>query len=157
MNPRERVYIALGSNLGDRQNYLEKARTALGKLPLTTIVAVSKVEETDPVGPAGQEKFLNQMVLVETSLDPSRFLAQLHKIENENGRVRGEKWGPRTLDLDIVRFGTRRLRDTELILPHPEFPNRDWWQRELAEVDQLAEKAVSGEKGKGKGERDVEA
>lgn len=149
MNPRERVYVALGSNLGDRASYLEKARTAIGKLPLTTILAVSKVEETDPVGPAGQDKFLNQMMLVETSLDPSRFLAQLHRIENENGRVRKEKWGARTLDLDIVRFGTRRLRDTELILPHPEFPNRDWWQRELAEVDAIAEK---GEKGKGKGE-----
>lgn len=150
MNPRERVYVALGSNLGDRAVYLEKARTAIGKLPLTTIIAISKVEETDPVGPPGQDKYLNQMMLVETSLDPSRFLAQLHRIENENGRVRKEKWAARTLDLDIVRFGTRRLRDTELILPHPEFPNRDWWQRELAEVDALAE---AGEKGKGKGER----
>lgn len=141
MNPRERVYVALGSNLGDRHGYLEKARAALAKLPLTTVIAASKVEETDPVGPPGQGKYLNQMLLLETSLDPSRFLAQLHKIENDNGRVRGEKWGPRTLDLDIVRFGTRRLRDAELILPHPEFPNRDWWQRELAELDELAAKA----------------
>ena len=155
MNPRERVYVALGSNLGDRAATLEKARTAIGKLPLTTIIAISKVEETDPIGPAGQDKYLNQMMLVETSLDPSRFLAQLHRIENENGRVRKERWGPRTLDLDIVRFGTRRLRDSELVLPHPEFPNRDWWQRQLAELDGMAGKADSvekGEKGKGKGE-----
>ncbi len=140
MNPRERVYVALGSNLGDRAAYLEKARAAIAKLPLTTVLALSQVEETDPVGPAGQGKYLNQMMLLETSLDPSRFLAQLHRIENENGRERKEKWGPRTLDLDIVRFGTRRLRDSELILPHPEFPNRDWWQRELAELDGIAEK-----------------
>lgn len=135
MNPRERVYVALGSNLGDRAAYLDRARVALGKLPLTTVVAVSTVEETPPLGPPGQGAFLNQMVLVETSLDPTRFLAQLHKIENDNGRERHEKWGPRTLDLDIVRFGTRRLRDADLIVPHPEFPNRDWWQRELAELD----------------------
>jgi 2-amino-4-hydroxy-6-hydroxymethyldihydropteridine diphosphokinase len=145
MNPRERVYVALGSNQGDRHAYLEMARTALAKLPLTTVVATSTMEETDPVGPAGQGKYLNQMLLLETSLVPSRFLAQLHKIENDNGRVRGEKWGPRTLDLDIVRFGTRRLRDTELILPHPEFPNREWWQRELAELDAMAD----GKKTKG--------
>jgi 2-amino-4-hydroxy-6-hydroxymethyldihydropteridine diphosphokinase len=151
MNPRERVYVALGSNLGDRAAYLEKARAAIGKLPLTTVIAVSRVEETDPVGPSGQDKYLNQMMLVETSLDPSRFLAQLHRIENENGRVRKEKWGARTLDLDIVRFGTRRLRDSELILPHPEFPNREWWQRELAELDAIAGK---GERGTGKGERE---
>jgi 2-amino-4-hydroxy-6-hydroxymethyldihydropteridine diphosphokinase len=141
MNPRERVYVALGSNLGDRAAYLEKARAAIAKLPLTTVLAVSQVEETEAVGPGGQGKYLNQMMLVETSLDPSRFLAQLHRIENENGRVRKEKWGPRTLDLDIVRFGTRRLRDSELILPHPEFPRRDWWQRELEELDELAAKA----------------
>jgi 2-amino-4-hydroxy-6-hydroxymethyldihydropteridine diphosphokinase len=140
MNPRERVYVALGSNLGDRAAHLEKARAAIGKLPLTTILAVTPVEETEPLGPAGQGRYLNQMMLVETSLDPSRFLAQLHRIENEQGRVRKEKWGPRTLDLDIVRFGTRRLRDSELTLPHPEFPNRDWWQRELAELDTLVSK-----------------
>lgn len=154
MNPRERVYVALGSNLGDRAGYLDRARAALGKLPLTTIVAVSTVDETAPVGPPGQGAYLNQMVLVETSLDPTRFLAQLHKIENDSGRERQEKWGPRTLDLDIVRFGTRRLRETDLILPHPEFPHRDWWQRELAELDQLAGTAVKSETGKAvKGER----
>lgn len=138
MNPRERVYVALGSNLGDREAYLARAREALEKLPLTTILAVSSVEETPPVGPEGQGPYLNQMVLVETALDPGRFLKQLHRIEDENGRERGEHWGPRTLDLDIVRFGTRRLRDPDLRLPHKELPNRDWWQREIDELDQLA-------------------
>ncbi len=144
MNPRERVYVALGSNLGDRATYLAQARTALAKLPLTTILAVSTVEETAAIGPGAQGPYLNQMVLVETSLDPTRFLAQLHRIEQENGRVRQERWAARTLDLDIVRFGTRRLRDADLVLPHPEFPNRDWWQRELAELDILAGKDADG-------------
>lgn len=135
MNPRERAYVALGGNLGDRESYLARARAALAKLPLTTLLGVSKVEETDPVGPPGQERYLNQMALLETSLDPGRFLKLLHKIEDENGRTRGEKWGARTLDLDIVRFGTRRLRDSDLRLPHPELPNREWWQREIDELD----------------------
>ncbi len=135
MNPRERVYVALGSNEGDREEYLARARAALAKIPLTTVLGVSSVEETEPVGPEGQGKYLNQMVLVETSLDPGRFLKMLHKIEDENGRVRTERWGPRTLDLDIVRYGTRRLRDPDLRIPHAELPNRDWWQREIEELD----------------------
>jgi 2-amino-4-hydroxy-6-hydroxymethyldihydropteridine diphosphokinase len=135
MNPRERVYVALGTNLGDREGYLARARAALAKLPLTTLIGVSRVEETDPVGPPGQGKYLNQMAVLETSLDPGRFLKLLQKIEDENGRTRGERWGPRTLDLDIVRFGTRRLRDPDLRVPHPELPNRDWWQREMEELD----------------------
>ena len=137
MNPRERVYVALGSNLGDRAALLARAREALGRLPLTMVLAASAIEETEPVGAPGQERYLNQMVLVETSLDPGRFLKLLHKIEDENGRTRGERWGPRTLDLDIVRFGTRRLRDPDLRIPHQELPNRDWWQREIEELDRL--------------------
>jgi 2-amino-4-hydroxy-6-hydroxymethyldihydropteridine diphosphokinase len=137
MNPRERVYLALGSNEGDRSAYLARAREALAKIPLTTILAASSVEETEPVGPEGQGKYLNQMVLAETSLDPGRFLKLLHKIEDENGRVRAGRWGPRTLDLDIVRFGTRRLRDPDLRIPHAELPNRAWWQREIEELDTL--------------------
>ena len=138
MNPRERVFVALGSNLGDRAAYLARAREALEKLPLTTVLASSTVEETEPVGPAGQDRYLNQMVLVETSLDPGRFLRLLQKIEDDNGRVRDERWGPRTLDLDIVRFGTRRLRESELRLPHPELANRDWWRREIEELEGMA-------------------
>jgi 2-amino-4-hydroxy-6-hydroxymethyldihydropteridine diphosphokinase len=142
MNLRERVYVALGSNLGDRAVYLSKARDALAKLPLTTVLASSSVEETEPVGPQDQGKYLNQMVLVETGLDPGRFLKLLHKIEDDNGRERVAHWGPRTLDLDIVRFGTRRLRDPDLRIPHAELPNRDWWQREMDELDVLAPKKV---------------
>ena len=146
MNLRERVYVALGSNMGDRDSYLAKARAALAKLPLTTVLAESQIEETEPVGPIPQGKYLNQMVLVETGLDPGRFLKLLHKIEDENDRVRAERWGPRTLDLDIVRYGTRRLRDPDLKIPHPELPNRDWWHREMEEVDGLAPKKVESEK-----------
>jgi 2-amino-4-hydroxy-6-hydroxymethyldihydropteridine diphosphokinase len=138
MNPRERVYVALGSNQGNREDYLSRARAALARLPLTRVLAFSSVEETAPVGGPPQDPYLNQMVLVETGLDPGRFLGALHRIESENGRVRSDRWGPRTLDLDIVRFGTRRLREPELTVPHPELPNRDWWWREIEELDRLA-------------------
>lgn len=145
MNPRERVYVAAGSNLGDRKGYLANAVTALGKLPLTTILATTEVRETEPIGPPGQGKYLNQMVLVETALDPGRFLKHLHRIEDENERVRGERWGPRTLDLDIVRFGTRRLRDPDLRIPHPELPNRGWWMEQMEELDALAPAKPDGD------------
>jgi len=138
VNPRERVYVAIGSNLGDREAMLARAREGLGRIPLTRILAVSSIEETEPVGPEGQGRYLNQMVLLDTTLDPGRFLKALQKLEDENGRTRGERWGPRTLDLDIVRYGTRRLRDPDLKLPHPEMLNRDWWQREMDELDRLA-------------------
>jgi 2-amino-4-hydroxy-6-hydroxymethyldihydropteridine diphosphokinase len=143
MNPRERVYVAMGSNLGDRPGLLARAREALARIPLTRLLAVSSIEETDPIGPPGQDRYLNQMVLLETTLDPGRFLKALHRIEDENGRTRGERWGPRTLDLDIVRYGTRRLRDPDLKLPHPEMLNRDWWQREMDELDLLSPPGTS--------------
>jgi 2-amino-4-hydroxy-6-hydroxymethyldihydropteridine diphosphokinase len=130
----ERVFVALGSNLGDRQGHLAAAHDALGRLPGTRLVAASRVEETAPLGGMEQPAYLNQMVLLETSLDPHRLLAALQSIEQDHGRVRTERWGPRTLDLDIVAFGDRRIRDPDLVVPHPELPNRDFWQRELSEL-----------------------
>lgn len=130
--PPERVFIALGSNLGDRQAHLAYARAALDSLPGTRVVAATDIEETAPVGPVEQPAFLNQMLLLTTPLGPHALLEACLAIERAAGRVRGERWGPRTLDLDIVRFGDRVLNDPALTLPHPELPNRDWWQRELA-------------------------
>jgi 2-amino-4-hydroxy-6-hydroxymethyldihydropteridine diphosphokinase len=131
----ERVAIALGSNLGDREGSLRFAREAIGRLETTTVVAASAVEETAPLGPPGQPAYLNQMLLVETALEPRALLAALLAIEAQAGRVRRERWGPRTLDLDIVRFGARTVREPGLTIPHPELPNRDFWQRELQDLD----------------------
>lgn len=130
----EIAYVALGSNRGDRERYLAAARAAIAALDGTRIVAASEIEETEPVGPAGQGKYLNQMLAVETRLDPERLLGELQRIESENGRRREVRWGERTLDLDIVRFGERHITTDALVLPHPELPNRDFWQRELAQV-----------------------
>ena len=130
----ERAYVALGSNLGDRAAHLAAAREALAKLPDTEVVAASAVEETAPLAGMTQPPYLNQMVLLETRLTPRELLEACHEIERARGRVRGERWGPRTLDVDIVRYGQRRVTEPDLIIPHPELPNRDFWMRELAEL-----------------------
>ena len=133
----ERVYVALGSNVGDRTAHLAHARARLAALPHTRLVKQSRVEETAPIGPVPQASYLNQMVLLETALEPAELLEHLHAIESERGRDRrtGVRWGPRTLDLDIVRFGDRAMHDPALVIPHPELPNRPFWQRELVELD----------------------
>jgi 2-amino-4-hydroxy-6-hydroxymethyldihydropteridine diphosphokinase len=140
---RERVYVALGSNVGDRATHLAYARNRLAALPGTRVAATSRVEETAPIGPVPQGAFLNQMVLLETTLEPRALLGHLHAIESERGRERraGVRWGPRTLDLDIVRWGERRVREPDLTIPHPELPHRDFWLREMAELDGAREPA----------------
>ena len=130
----ERAYVALGSNLGDRAAHLAAAREALAKLPDTEVVAASAVEETAPLAGMPQPPYLNQMVLLETRLTPRQLLDACHEIERARGRVRGERWGARTLDADIVQYGKRRVAEPDLMIPHPELPNRDFWLRELAEL-----------------------
>ena len=132
---RERVFVALGSNLGDRAKHLRAAREALATLPHTTVLAASTVEETAPLAGKDQPAYLNQMVMLETALEPRALLTALQSIEQQQGRRRTERWGSRTLDLDIVRFGDRQLQERDLIIPHPELPNRDFWRRELAEIE----------------------
>jgi 2-amino-4-hydroxy-6-hydroxymethyldihydropteridine diphosphokinase len=131
----ERVYVALGSNLGDRAGHLAHARARLATLPGTRLLKASRVEETAPLGPVAQGPYLNQMVLLDTELAPADLLRHLHAIEAERGRERTVRWGPRTLDLDIVRYGERAVRDADLTIPHPELPHRDFWRREIAELD----------------------
>ena len=131
----ERAYVALGSNVGDRGAHLAHARARLAALPKTRLIGVSSVEETAPLGPVAQPPYLNQMVLLETTLTPAELLAQCRAIEAERGRERRERWGPRTLDLDIVRYGARSVHEADLTIPHPELPNRDFWQREIAELE----------------------
>ena len=128
----EVAFIALGSNLGDRHGYLLRARTKLAALPGTRIIAESDVEDTPPLGNADQPSYLNQMIAIETILAPETLMFELQRIENEEGRERSERWGSRTLDLDIVEFGERTVSSRRLMIPHPELPHRDFWQRQLA-------------------------
>jgi 2-amino-4-hydroxy-6-hydroxymethyldihydropteridine diphosphokinase len=127
--------VALGSNLGDRAAHLQAGREALGALPGTTLIAASAIEETAPLAGMDQPPYLNQMVLLATDLEPWALLQACQAIERREGRQRTERWGARTLDLDIVRFGNRQVKESDLIIPHPELPNRDFWRRELAELN----------------------
>lgn len=128
------VYLALGSNVGNRELALSRAKSAIATIRDTTIVAATAVEETEPLGPVEQGKFLNQMLAVTTTLQPRTLLAALHRIERAAGRVRSVRWGPRTLDLDIVMIEGKTYEDDKLVIPHPELENRDFWKREIAEL-----------------------
>ena len=129
---RDVAYVALGSNMGDRAALLAEARRAMGALRDTRLIAETPVEETAPLGDVPQPPYLNQMVALETALAPLTLLDRLLDIERAAGRVRTVRWGPRTLDLDIVLFETQTVAHARLTVPHPELSRRDFWQRELA-------------------------
>lgn len=126
------AYIALGSNLGDRGAYLGFGRSALATLPRSRMLRVTEVEETEPFGPVEQPMFLNQMAALETELTPRELLVELQRIERMAGRSRDIRWGPRTLDLDIVAYAGQRVSEPGLEVPHPGVRDRDFWRRELA-------------------------
>ena len=130
----ERAFVALGSNLGDRAAHLDRARVAISLLPSTRLAGTSSVEETAPLGAMAQPPYLNQMIALDTELAPEALLAKLHAIERTLGRARGARWGARTIDLDLVRFGDRQVRTRSLTLPHPGLAGRAFWRRELAEL-----------------------
>ena len=135
---RDVAYIALGSNLGDRAAHLARARTALGSLPASRVIAASSIEETEPLGKLEQPYYLNQMVALETSLSPHELLNHLRAIEEREGRVRHERWSSRTLDLDIVCFERQSVATNDLRVPHPGLESRGFWQRELEELRDAA-------------------
>jgi 2-amino-4-hydroxy-6-hydroxymethyldihydropteridine diphosphokinase len=128
------AYVALGSNLGQREVFLARARRAIAELPETRVLGETAAEETAPLGPVQQGPFLNQMIAIETELSPHELLRELLRIEKEAGRIRTTRWGPRTLDLDIVLFERQTLSDAELTVPHKELSNRPFWLRELTEL-----------------------
>ena len=131
---RDVAYVALGSNLGDRGAYLALARAALAALPRSRLRGVSSIEETAPIGPIAQGPYLNQMAALETDLEPEELLDALHRIERSAGRLRDTRWGPRTLDLDIVMYERRTVATDRLVIPHPELARRDFWRRGLGEL-----------------------
>jgi 2-amino-4-hydroxy-6-hydroxymethyldihydropteridine diphosphokinase len=137
------AYIALGSNLGDRHGFLRRAREAIAAIPNCRVVGETRVEETKPLGGLEQPPYLNQMLAVETTLEPHVLLDHLHRIERDAGRKRTTKWSSRTLDLDIVRFDDRVVNTATLTLPHPGLADRAFWQREIAELDEILNRATN--------------
>jgi 2-amino-4-hydroxy-6-hydroxymethyldihydropteridine diphosphokinase len=128
------VWLALGSNLGDRAGYLQAAREALPEAGVT-IARASRVQETEPVGVREQPHFLNQVLEVETSLEPRPLLDALKVIEHQLGRTARQRWGPREIDIDILRYDGRVVDEPGLHIPHAELQNRPFLLDLLEDID----------------------
>ena len=129
------MWLALGSNLGDRDRYLASARAALGDAGVR-IIRESRVSETEPVGVKDQPRFLNQVLEAETSLEPRPLLETVKRIEQQLGRRPRIRWGPREIDIDILRYDQRSVDEPGLTIPHPELPNRPFLLDLIAELEQ---------------------
>ena len=141
-----RAFVGLGSNLGDRGGYLRRALEELGQLPETVVVGVSSFRETEPVGIREQPRFLNAVAELETGLPPDRLLASLLELERRLGRDRAavSPGGPRTLDLDLLVYGSEQIRLPGLEIPHPRLAERAFVLEPLAELDPALEVPAKG-------------
>ena len=129
-----RAYLALGSNLGDRGAFLQYAIDELAMTADVDVVAVSHVYETAPVGGPPQDAYLNAVVGIDTALRPRTLLALAQRIENGAERVRVERWGPRTLDVDVLLYDDVELDDEDLTIPHPRMWERGFVLAPLRDV-----------------------
>jgi 2-amino-4-hydroxy-6-hydroxymethyldihydropteridine diphosphokinase len=139
------AYVGLGSNLGDRRAQIDTALERLAAIPSTRVDAVSSVYESEPVGGPDQPPFLNAVARLETALDPRTLIWNLQRIETSMGRVRRERWGPRTIDLDLLLFGAELLEEPGLTVPHPELARRAFVLVPLVELDPMLVHPVTGE------------
>ena len=128
------VYIGIGSNLGDRRNNIKKALRLVGMVRGVTMERVSSIYETDPSGGPPQGRYLNGVFRIRTTLDPVRLLRELQKVEAHGGRKRNVRNGPRTIDLDILLFGKRRISRRDLCIPHPRLHKREFVLKGLREL-----------------------
>ena len=129
--------VSLGSNIGPRADYLKRAISALSAFPETKLVKASSVSETEPVDVPAEFsalKFLNQVAVFETTLDPFEFSRRMHAIEDDLGRVRTVRNGPRTIDIDLIDFGGMVIDTPELTLPHPRAKERQFVLKPLEEL-----------------------
>lgn len=128
------VYLGLGSNQNNPYQQISTAIRALNKLPDSHIVKTSSIYTSKPVGPQDQPDYLNAAVLLETGLPAHELLPALQSIENRQGRERTRRWGPRTIDLDILLFGEQVIKSNDLVVPHPEMHRRAFVLVPLAEL-----------------------
>jgi len=128
------VLIALGSNLGDRAGFLLAGLTKLAALEGFELEGLSQIYQTEPVGPAGQGPYLNAVLRGQTTLAPRELLQEMLRIEESLGRVRQQRWGPRTLDLDLLDYDGLVLEEPGLTLPHPRLHQRPFVLVPLGDV-----------------------
>jgi 2-amino-4-hydroxy-6-hydroxymethyldihydropteridine diphosphokinase len=129
------AYIGIGSNLGDKLYYCEKAISEILKIDRHQLLAKSSLFKTEPMGCTSQDWFVNGVIKIETDLEPSELLRTLKTIEAQLGRTETFRWGPRTIDLDILFFDDVEIHTEELQIPHPQIQNRQFVLIPLAEID----------------------
>lgn len=135
--PTESAYIGLGSNIGDSTTIVEQAIAMLGKIGGCRLSARSSLYRSAALGDKPQDDYINAVARIDTELEPLSLLLELQAIEHAYYRRRDaeERWAPRTLDLDIILFGTRQIEDSHLVIPHPEFINRRFVLEPMLEID----------------------
>lgn len=138
------VYLSLGSNIGDREKYLNNALEALKGLRSTKVLQIARFLETEPYGKTDQAAFLNTATVIRTQMQPFELLEEIHRIERENGRERVVHWGPRTLDIDIIFFDKLVIESKELTIPHPDLENRGFVLEPLMELNRYYRHPVIG-------------
>ncbi|MCX7920785.1 MAG: 2-amino-4-hydroxy-6-hydroxymethyldihydropteridine diphosphokinase [Clostridia bacterium] len=136
------VFLALGSNMGDRAESLRKAIESVGNVSKTRVIKVSDIYETEPVGYTDQASFLNMAIYIETALEPEELLAELQEIELAMKRTREIHWGPRTIDIDILLYGEKTVSLPHLTIPHPRMFERAFVLVPLRDV--YHQRAING-------------
>jgi 2-amino-4-hydroxy-6-hydroxymethyldihydropteridine diphosphokinase len=140
-----RSFIGLGSNLGDREAMIRIALDDLARMPGTKVLRASSLYDTEPVGDEDQPKFLNAVAEIDTELTARQLLWNLLLIEKRLGRVRTHRYGPRTIDLDLLMYGHLIIDEPDLTVPHPEMTKRSFVLVPLLEIEPLATHPVTGE------------
>ena len=131
----EVAYISDGSNLN---NPYQQVKSAIGKLKIADNIYIETISGwylSDPVGPKNQSRYVNGVIKISTRLSPNQLLKKLHEIEDAHGRIRNMRWGPRTLDLDILLYGSRMMNTKKLTIPHPEMKIRNFVLTPLADIE----------------------
>lgn len=140
-----RIYVGLGSNLGEREAMIRLALDDLARLPETTLLRASSLYDTEPVGDVDQPNFLNAVAEIESGLAARRLLWNLQLIEKRLGRARTRRWGPRTIDLDLLLYGDLVIEEPDLVVPHAEMLRRSFVLVPLVELDPMLVHPVTGE------------
>ncbi len=130
----ERIYLGLGSNMGQRQENIHQAVEEIQRIQGMDVKQLSKIIETKPMGGPPQNKFLNSVLEGEFTGSPQQLLSEIHRIEQHLGRIRTIRWGPRTIDIDILFFGSRTIHTPDLTIPHPRLQERGFVLQPLVEI-----------------------
>ena len=140
-----KAFIGLGSNLGEREAMIRQALDEIAKLPGTRLARASSLYDTEPAGEVDQPNFLNAVAQIETELTARQLLWNLLLVEKRLGRMRTQRWGPRTIDLDLLLYGNLIVEEPDLTVPHPELTRRSFVLVPLVELDPLLVHPVTGE------------